>query len=38
MSDDYNYAIPIVVLAFFLIALGIVFIAVLSKAYKNWKD
>jgi hypothetical protein len=28
----------IVALAFFLIAIAIVFVAVFSKAYKNWKD
>jgi len=30
--------IPAVVLGFFIIALLMVFVPVLSKAYKNWKD
>lgn len=29
--------IPAVILAFFIIAILIVFVAVFSKAYKNWK-
>ena len=29
--------IPIVALGFFIIAILIVFVAVFSKAYKNWK-
>jgi hypothetical protein len=30
--------IPTVVLGFFILALLIVFVAVFSKAYKNWKS
>ena len=32
-----RHDIPTVALVFFLIALAIVFVAVLGKAYKNWK-
>jgi hypothetical protein len=30
--------IEIVALGFFLIAVAVVFVAVFSKAYRNWKD
>ena len=30
--------IPDVILGFFLMAVSMVFVAVFSKAYKNWKD
>ena len=30
--------IEIVALGFFLIAIAVVFVAVFSKAYRNWKD
>lgn len=34
----YNWAIDVVAAGLFLLAVAIVFVAVFSKAYKNWKS